>query len=161
MSAPPLTPLAAAVLHVSPAPERILELACGDGEGALFLSREFPTARVRGVDASAAAVRGAQRRVGLDPEGRVAFKRAGAREMPYPEHHFDLVVAIDASPSPALLRRALRPAGWAILATTGRPGAGLRRAWQRRRLARSGFEQVAREQAGEGEYYVGRLTGAG
>ena len=49
---PPLTPLAAAVLRVVPAPERVLEVECGEGEGVLFLAREFPVARVRGVDSS-------------------------------------------------------------------------------------------------------------
>src|ERR1700755_7151 len=47
MPTPPLTPLAAAVLRVVPAPERVLEIECGDGEASLFLAREFPTARGR------------------------------------------------------------------------------------------------------------------
>jgi trans-aconitate methyltransferase len=54
MPAPPLTPLAAAVLEVG-APESVLEVQCGEGDGALFLAREFPRARVRGVDSSADA----------------------------------------------------------------------------------------------------------
>lgn len=160
MRAPPLTPLAAAVLHVRPAPERVLQLGCGDGEAALFLAREFPGARVRGTDPSAARVHEAQHRVGLDPEGRVAFKQARPCELPYPEHHFDLVVAIDSPPSPALLRRALKPGGLAILARTGRPRglARIRGAWRERRLAGLGFEEIARERAGEGGYYVGRAA---
>ncbi|HMI80174.1 MAG TPA: class I SAM-dependent methyltransferase, partial [Solirubrobacterales bacterium] len=80
---PLLTPLAAAVLHVGD-PERILQVECGDGEGALFLAREFPSARVRGVDRSAAAVRRAAGRVGLDPEGRIAFKQGAPRDLPFP-----------------------------------------------------------------------------
>jgi SAM-dependent methyltransferase len=47
-----LAPLAAALLHVRPAPERALEVGTGTGEGALLISREFPQARVRGVDLS-------------------------------------------------------------------------------------------------------------
>src|SRR5262245_52408867 len=96
---PPLTPLAAAVLHVG-RPERVLQVACGDGEAALFLAREFPVARVRGIDADADLVAAAMQRVGLDPEGRVAFKVGGPRKVPYPEDQFDLVAAVDARPSP-------------------------------------------------------------
>src|SRR3954454_15006121 len=91
MQTPPLTPLAAAVLHVAPAPERVLEIECGDGDGALFLAREYPRARVRGVDASEQALRAANARIGLDPEGRVAFKRSPGTELPFPTAHFDLV----------------------------------------------------------------------
>ena len=37
-SPPPLPPLAAAALHVG-TPERVLQVACGDGDGALFLKQ--------------------------------------------------------------------------------------------------------------------------
>jgi cyclopropane fatty-acyl-phospholipid synthase-like methyltransferase len=110
-SLPPLTPLAAAALHVG-TPERVLQVACGDGEGALFLAREFPTARVRGIDADPDLVATASRRVGLDPEGRVAFKLGGPRKIPYPDDQFDLVAAVDAR-RPAGRRRApARAAGF-------------------------------------------------
>src|SRR6201996_5810104 len=105
-SPPPLTPLAAAVLHVG-SPERVLQIACGDGAGTLFLAREFPAARIRGIDADADLVRAAAARVGLDPEGRVAFKEGGPRRIPYPDHHFDLVAALDAQPAAKELARVL------------------------------------------------------
>ena len=116
-SPPPLTPLAAAVLHVG-RPERVLQVACGDGDAALFLAREFPAARVRGIDADADLVGAARARIGLDPEGRVAFKVGGPRRIPYPDDHFDLVAALDARPAPAELARVLRPGGHLILAAT-------------------------------------------
>ena len=53
-----LAPLAAALLHVKPAPERALEIGTGTGEGALLIAREFPQARVRGVDLSEEMIRG-------------------------------------------------------------------------------------------------------
>lgn len=115
MPTPSLTALATVVLRVPGWPERILEVGCGQGDGVLFLAREFPSARVRGVDRSAEAVRAATARVGLDPEGRVAFKHAGRRSLPYPDDFFDLVVH---SGGPLLAREAARvlvPGGTLLL----------------------------------------------
>jgi SAM-dependent methyltransferase len=77
----------------------------------MFLAREFPAARVRGVDTSERAIRRAVARVGLDPEGRVAFKHGGRRALPYPNDHFDLVVQAHGRPLPARVARVLRPGG--------------------------------------------------
>jgi SAM-dependent methyltransferase len=151
MPAPLLTPLAAAALHVGK-PERILELRCGDGEGALFLAREFPLARVRGVDASEEAVRRASARVGLDPEGRVAFKVGKAREIPFPDDHFDLVAILDGRPSPGETARVLRPSGHLILASTNRPSPG--GPFLRWRLRHHGFEPRQLERSGDGSFLV-------
>ena len=52
-----LAALAAATAQLSEAPERALDIGCGTGEGTLFLAREFPTARVRGVDLSEEMIR--------------------------------------------------------------------------------------------------------
>jgi SAM-dependent methyltransferase len=159
---PLLTPLAAAVLHVGD-PERILEVECGEGEGALFLAREFPSARVRGIDADAGAIRRASGRVGLDPEGRIAFKQGGPRSLAFPSDHFDLLVALDARPSAAETARVLRPGGFLALAASrrasplGGPGGRLYR-W---RQGRQGFEQIWEEAAGDGSFYVARLRGGG
>jgi|ERR1700710_244579 len=159
MSTPPLTPLAAAVLRVGPAPERVLEIECGDGDGALFLAREFPTARVRGVDRSADRVRAATARVGLDPEGRIAFKVGGPGSLPYPDDFFDLVVAIDGRPRPGEIARVLSPGGCLILAHSGHGGGdgGFGARMLRRGLRRRGIEITEREEAGDGSFSVGRL----
>ena len=160
-SVPPLTPLAAAVLHAG-RPERVLQLACGDGDGALFLAREFPTARVRGIDADADLVHAATARVGLDPEGRIAFKAGGPRRIPFPDAQFDLVAALDARPKAAEVARVLRPGGHLILAATeGDPlGHGLAGRWLARSLRSHGFETLAEKPAGTGSFLVARLSGA-
>jgi ubiquinone/menaquinone biosynthesis C-methylase UbiE len=162
MSSPPLTPLAAAVLHVG-SPERILQLECGDGDAALFLAREFPSARVRGIDRSAEAVRVATTRIGLDPEGRIAFKQGGPGSIPFPDDHFDLLTVLDTRPSASEAARVLRPGGFlALAATRGEdPLAGLAGAVYRRRLRRQGFEPIWTEAAGEGGFAIHRLRGGG
>jgi SAM-dependent methyltransferase len=158
---PPLTPLATAALHVGQ-PERILQVQCGEGDAALFLAREFPRASVRGIDADEAAVRRAAARVGLDPEGRVAFRVGGPRKLPFPEDLFDLVALLDAEASPRELARVLRPGGFLIGARSAggleEGGASRLRAW---RLRRRGIEPIWSEAVGEGAYSVGRLRGGG
>lgn len=161
-SSPRLTPLAAAVLHVGD-PERILEVECGEGEGTLFLAREFPRARVRGVDRSAATVRQAAGRVGLDPEGRIAFKQGSPRSLPFPDDQFDLLAATDARPHAAEAARVLRPGGFLVLAATQDTQMlpGLRGWLYRRRLAQLGFVPIWTQPAGDGSFFVARLRGGG
>jgi ubiquinone/menaquinone biosynthesis C-methylase UbiE len=161
VSLPPLTPLAAAVLQVG-LPERILEVECGEGEAALFLSREFPRARVRGVDSSERAIRRAISRIGLDPEGRVAFKVGRPRSLPFPHDNFDLVVLVDAAPAVAETVRVLRPGGRLLLVQTAHasPFPGPTGRLLRWRLGRRGVEPVDSAAAGDGSFSVGRLRGA-
>jgi 23S rRNA (guanine745-N1)-methyltransferase len=139
-----LIALAAAVLRVPGLPERVLEVGCGEGERVLFLAREYPAARVRGLDPSEGAIRGAVSRVGLDPEGRVAFKRGRSRALPYPDRFFDLVAQAGGRLHPGEIARVLRPGGHAILVGEWR--------WLDWRLGGRGFDPVATGEA-EGERF--------
>jgi ubiquinone/menaquinone biosynthesis C-methylase UbiE len=161
MSTPPLTPLAAAALRVTPPPERVLEVECGDGDGALFLAREFPTARVRGVDRSGDLVQAATARIGLDPEGRVAFKQGRPSALPYPDAFFDLVVAVDDRPRVAEIARVLRPGGHLIIVSTrgGDALAAVVGRLARWRLGRQGIEPLESAAAGDGSFSVARQRG--
>lgn len=161
MQTPDLTGLATAVLHVPP-PERALEIGCGEGDGVLFLAREFPSARVRGVDRSAEAVRRAAARVGLDPEGRVAFKQGKPRSLPFPEEMFDLVVQAHGVLWLGEVVRVLRPGGHLIYCEAPRwPWLPSRPRSLSRGLERQGFQQVWLDTDAGRARYVGRLRSAG
>jgi SAM-dependent methyltransferase len=162
MRAPPLTPLAAAVLHV-PVPERALVVECGDGDAVFFLAREFPAARTRGIDSSAALIRAASARVGLDPEGRVAFKRGKPGSLPYPDDFFDLVAQLRGRPASKEVARVLRCGGHLVLADSKPPGVfgGAPKLLLRRRLARRGFVPIEEAEAGDGNFFVARLGDGG
>lgn len=162
MSSPPLTPLAAAVLTVGE-PESVLEIECGEGDGALFLAREFPRARVRGVDSSEAAIRRATARIGLDPKGRIAFKVGSPRDLPFPDDHFDLVAVVDGNPTVSETARVLRPGGHLVIAYSQRIHAPSRLGAKlgARRFRRAGFEPLSSENAGDGSFSVARLGSGG
>ena len=149
MPSPSLIALAAAVLHIPPRPERVLEVECGKGDGVFFLAREFPAARVRGVDASAEEIEEAVAAVGLDPEGRVAFKQGPSRHLPYPDGFFDLVAQRSGRLHPAEIARVLQSDGRLVLVGDWR--------WLDWRLRKHCFEPVASGEV-EGEtFHVMRL----
>ncbi len=156
MPAPSLISLASAVLHV-PAPERALVVGCGDGEAVLLLAREFPAARVRGLDPSPEMVREATARIGLDPEGRVAFKVGKASSLPYPDEFFDLVAQLHGNLWPKEIVRVLRPGGHLIYSESPRWPLRPRPRSLARGLARQGFTAVRTEAPANGNFYVGRL----
>lgn len=134
-------------------------VGCGDGGAAFFLAREFPGARVRGVDRSPDRVREAQGKIGLDPEGRVAFKQAGRRSLPYPDEFFDLIAHTGGQVPPAETARVLRPGGYFIHALLQAPrfAAGARRHLLEWRLAQHYFEPRYADRAGDGNFFVARL----
>jgi demethylmenaquinone methyltransferase / 2-methoxy-6-polyprenyl-1,4-benzoquinol methylase len=153
-----LAPLAAALLHVKPAPERALEVGTGTGAGALLLAREFPQARVRGVDFWEEMIAAAKTKVGLDPEGRVAFRVADAADLPYEEESYDLVAHLNMPPFVHEVARVLRPGGHVIVASTWgsatpfyTPNRVLEWAF-----AKHGIEPLEAGEAGEGTFWVGR-----
>ena len=63
-------------------------------------------------------IRAAQAKVGLDPEGRVAFKVADAADLPYDDESFDLVTQLNMPPFFAEIARVLRPGGHVIVAAS-------------------------------------------
>lgn len=144
-----LIALAAAVLRIPTRPERVLEIGCDDGETVLFLAREYPSARVRGVDPSAEAIGEAVSRIGLDPEGRVAFKQGRPRALPFPDGFFDLVAQAGGRLHPGEIARVLRPSGYVVLVGDWR--------WLDWRLGGHGFVPVESGEAEGERFHVLRL----
>jgi ubiquinone/menaquinone biosynthesis C-methylase UbiE len=157
-SAAHLAPLAAALLQVRPEPERALDVGTGLGDGALLIAREFPHARVRGVDLSPEMIRRAQARIGLDPEGRVAFKVADAAHLPVEDESFDLVAQLNMPPFFSEMARVLRPGGFAIVAASWGSQTPFYTADSvlERGFRKAGLEEVERGEAAEGTYFVAR-----
>lgn len=151
-----LAAMARAVLEVEAEPERILDIASGTGEVSLFLAREFPRARIRGIDLSEQMVRLAKAKTGLDPEGRIAFRVGDASSLPYEDGSFDMVTQVDAPVFVRELARVLRPEGYLVVVSSRgsrTPFHTSRRALTRV-LSRRGFAVRARGEAGHGSYLV-------
>jgi SAM-dependent methyltransferase len=160
-SAEHLSSLAAGLLHVAPAPERVLDVGTGTGAAALLAAREFPRASVRGIDMSEAMIAKARRKVGLDPEGRIAFKVGDAAKIPWPDESFDLVTQVNVPPFFGEIARVLRPGGYVVVSASWgaetpfyTPFAVLERGF-----GRKGVTEHVRGEAGPGLYWVGRRTG--
>ncbi|HKJ36945.1 MAG TPA: class I SAM-dependent methyltransferase [Solirubrobacterales bacterium] len=153
-----LAPLAVAVTKIDRHPERALDLGTGTGVAALFVAREFPRASVRGCDISEEMIRRATAKVGLDPEGRVAFKVADAADLPWPDEHFDLVTQLNMPAFFGETARVLRHGGHVIVAASSgertpfyTPDSVLERGFRRH-----GFVTVTGGRIGSGTYYVAR-----
>jgi SAM-dependent methyltransferase len=156
-----LAPLAAATARIDAKPERILEIGTGTGECALFLAREYLSASVRGIDISAEMIRSARRKIGLDPQGRVAFRVADAAALPWPEDSFDLVAQVNVPLFFDEIARVLRPGGFVIVAATlgsATPFYTPRQVLERG-LRRRGITVVEVGEIEAGTFLVGRMSG--
>jgi ubiquinone/menaquinone biosynthesis C-methylase UbiE len=150
--------LATAVTRVAADPERILDLGTGTGVAALFLAREYPRASVRGVDMSEEMIRRAQKKIGLDPDGRVAFRVADAADLPFEEDSFDLVTQVNVPPFFGEIGRVLRPGGSVIVVASAgagtpfyTPNSVLDRGFRKHRI-----ERAEAGEGGRGTFWIGR-----
>jgi SAM-dependent methyltransferase len=153
-----LAAFAAGLVKVRPEPERALDIGTGLGDAALLVAREFPHARVRGIDFSEEMIRRAQARIGLDPEGRVAFKVADAAHLPFEDDSFDLVTQLNVPPFFAEIRRVLRPGGYALVAASWGPRTPFYTpdSVLERGFRKAGLEIVEATEAGPGTYFLAR-----
>jgi SAM-dependent methyltransferase len=103
-------------------------------------------------------VRRAQARIGLDPEGRVAFKVADAADLPFEEDSFDLVTQLNVPPFFAEIGRVLRPGGFALIAASWGPQTPFYtpESVLRRGFRRAGLEPLESAEAAKGTYFLAR-----
>ncbi|HEX7370417.1 MAG TPA: malonyl-ACP O-methyltransferase BioC [Rhodanobacteraceae bacterium] len=105
-------------------PARVLDVGCGTGRGTARLKKLWRDAEVIGVDVSLPMLGQARRHAGwLKPFARVC---ADGRELPFPDHSFDVVysnlcVQWCDSPRPFFkeLNRVLKPGGFMVASSLG------------------------------------------
>lgn len=108
-------------LALAPA-DRVLELGFGHGRTLASIAERTPSGFVAGVDPSPEMVRMASRRNrGAIAEGRVALAHGSAESLPFPDAHFDKLLAAncvqfwDLPRALGEVRRVLRPGGTLLL----------------------------------------------
>jgi ubiquinone/menaquinone biosynthesis C-methylase UbiE len=108
---------------------QMLDIGTGPGHIPLLAAERFPQARVVGVDLSEHMLAHAERHRAASPHGaRVAFRRANARGLDFPDASFDAVFSntiLHHIPDPVPFlreaRRVLRPGGVLLIRDLYRP----------------------------------------
>ncbi|HEX8855780.1 MAG TPA: class I SAM-dependent methyltransferase [Thermoleophilaceae bacterium] len=155
-----LAALAAAVARLDAAPARILDLGTGTGAGALWLAREFPEARVTGVDISQAMIARAKAKRPDELSGRVEFLVGDAERLPFAGGSLDLVAQISVPVFFDEVARVLAPRGYVVVVSS----LGLKTPFHtpertvRRGFRGRGIETVATGAEGPGTFFLGRRS---
>jgi len=155
-----LAALAAAVARLEAPPSRVLDVGTGTGAAALWLAREFPEARVTGLDISEAMIKQARAKLPDELSRRVDFVVADAERLPFPNGSFDLVAQISVPVFFDEVARVLAPGGHVVVVSSlgsktpfHTPERTLRKGFRRR-----GVEAVASGAEGPGTFLLGRLS---
>jgi SAM-dependent methyltransferase len=144
-----LSPLAAALEAVEPAPARILDVGTGTGGGARLAAGRWPESEIVGVDLSAGMIAEARQRGTSD---RQHYDVADASALPFPDGSFDLVTLVNMIPFFDELVRVTAPTGTIAIVYTRGAGTPIYVPFARidAELGRRGFSQPARFSAGDG-----------
>ena len=157
-----LAALAAAVSRLEAPPARALDLGTGTGAGAMWLARQFPEARVTGLDISEAMIERARAKLPANVSGRVEFLVGDAERLPFADGSFELVAQISVPVFFDEVARVLTPGGHVVVVSSlglktpfHTPERTLRNGFHRR-----GVEAVATGAADPGTFFVGKLASA-
>jgi SAM-dependent methyltransferase len=103
-------------------------------------------------------IRRAQKKIGLDPDGRVAFRVADAADLPFEKDSFDLVTQVNVPPFFSEIGRVLRPGGSVIVVASAgagtpfyTPNSVLDYGFRKR-----GIERAEAGEGGRGTFWIGR-----
>ena len=155
-----LAALAAAVARLEAPPARAVDLGTGTGAGALWLARQFPDARITGLDISKAMIERAKAKLPNELSGRVEFLVGDAERLPFTDGSVDLVAQISAPVFFDEVARVLAPRGHVVVVSSlgpktpfHTPDRTLRTGFRRR-----GIETVATGMEGPGTFFLGRRS---
>ena len=102
---------------------QVLEIGCGRGDFSIWLSRQYPEARVMGVDFSETAIETARSRA-LESTSAAQFKVEDAEALSFADRSFDYVISCECMEHVARplqmareMHRILKPGGRFILTT--------------------------------------------
>jgi ubiquinone/menaquinone biosynthesis C-methylase UbiE len=103
-------------------------------------------------------IRVARAKVGLDPDGRIAFRVADAGALPYGPESFDLVAQLNMPPFFSEITRVLRPGGQVVIAASWGPATPFYTPADllERCFRRHGIEPVASGASEPGTWFVAR-----
>ncbi|MFY9984601.1 MAG: methyltransferase domain-containing protein [Chthoniobacterales bacterium] len=100
--------------------DKILDVGCGTGEFERLILSEHPEQHMVGIDISENMLRLARKKCSRYPN--VAFLKADASALPFPDHSFDLVISASSlhyfnqpGASLAEMRRVLNPSGSVVI----------------------------------------------
>jgi len=153
-----LAALAAAVARLEAPPSRALDLGTGTGAGALWLAREFPDARITGLDISEAMIEQAKAKLPDEMSGRVDFLVGDAGRLPFTDGSVDLVAQISMPVFFDEVARVLAPRGYVVVVSSlgpktpfHTPERALHKGFRHR-----GIATVATGTEGPGTFFLGR-----
>jgi ubiquinone/menaquinone biosynthesis C-methylase UbiE len=153
-----LAALAAAVARLEAPPARALDLGTGTGAGALWLAREFPDARITGLDISEAMIEQAKAKLPDEMSRRVDFLVGDAGRLPFTDGSVDLVAQISMPVFFDEVARVLAPRGYVVVVSSlgpktpfHTPERALHKGFRRR-----GVATVATGTEGPGTFFLGR-----
>jgi SAM-dependent methyltransferase len=156
-------PLEAALARIQRAPNRVLDIGTGTGQGTRLLATRFPEADVVGVDLSPDMIDEARRLLPSGLAARVRYQVGDAASLPFDSATFDLVVLLNMIPFFDEVARLTAPGGTVLFVFSSGADTPIYTPPDklRGRLAPFGFGEFQEIAAGEGTALLARRRESG